>query len=260
MSQPVHHAVRPLQQGAEKHYGEAEARVDLAACYRLMAHFGMSDLIYAHATCRVPGSGDHILINPYGMLFDEITASDLIKIDLRGRIARKGPWPVNAAGFVVHAALHAARPDVACIIHSHTVAGVAVSAQKSGLLPLSQFAMEFYNRVAYHEYEGLATDLDESRRLVRDLGQHSAMILRNHGLLTVGSSVAAAFERMYYLELACRTQVAAQQSGTALHLPPADVCEHAAAQYATPGTMPKGERVWQALLRMLDRTDPSYRN
>src|SRR5271154_2559614 len=169
---------------------EWQARVDLAACYRLAHHFGMTDLIYTHISARVPGPEEHFLINPYGLLFNEITASSLIKIDLDGAVVLKPDldYPVNQAGFVIHSAVHAARPDVGCVMHTHTRAGMALSALECGLLPLTQTAMRFHGRIGYHEYEGPAVELDERQRLVANLGVHSAMILRNHGLLSAGAT------------------------------------------------------------------------
>jgi ribulose-5-phosphate 4-epimerase/fuculose-1-phosphate aldolase len=238
---------------------EATLRVELAACYRLVAMAGMDDTIFTHISARVPGPAHHFLINPYGMTFDEVTASSLVKIDLQGNKVEASEWPVNPPGFVIHSAIHAARADVLCVLHTHTIAGMAVAASAEGLLPLSQHALEFHNRVAYHEYEGLAVDLDERARLVRDLGAHHAMILRNHGLLTTGATIAAAFSRMYYLEQSCRVQVAVQSSGAALSRVDGQVAERAARQLnpAGPG---KGERLWRAMRRRLDRVDTSYRN
>ena len=237
---------------------EAELRVDLAACYRLIAHFGMDDTIYTHITARVPGGGHGFLINPYGMAFDEITASSLVKIGFDGEKLEASPWPVNPPGFVIHSALHMGRADAGCVIHTHTVAGMAVAATEQGLLPLSQWALEFHDRLAVHDYEGIATDLDERERLVRDLGARNAMLLRNHGLLTVGRTVAEAFYFMYYLEHACRVQLAAQSSGAALRPVGPNLAEHVAQQCEVGAG--KGERLWRAMRRKLDRLDPSYRD
>ena len=192
---------------------EQRLRQELAACYRLIAHFRMSDLIFTHISLRLPGPEHHFLINPYGLLFDEITASSLVKIDLQGRPVEPSPHPVNPAGFVIHSAIHAAREDAHCVLHTHTRAGCAVAALECGLLPVNQMSMEFYGRVAYHAYEGIALDMDEQQRLVADLGDKPVMILRNHGLLATGGSVAEAFLRMYYLEKACEIQLAAQSAG-----------------------------------------------
>ncbi len=239
---------------------EAEwaARVDLAACYRLCVHYRMTDMIYNHISLRVPGRHDHFLINAFGLLYSEVSASNLVKVDLDGNPVDGGDLQANPAGFVIHSAVHKARPDVDCVFHTHTRAGVAVSAQKNGLLSISQHAMRFHNRVGYHDYEGIALDLDEQERLVRDLGTHNALILRNHGLLTTGASVRDAFEEMYYLELACQIQLDALSSGTPIVQPPEAVCEHAAQQFAGSNSYIRN-RDWQALRRMLDKQDPSYR-
>ena len=240
--------------------GEWEVRVNLAACYRLAAHFRMTDLIYTHISARVPGAEHHFLINAFGQLWDEITASTLVKVTLDGDIV-EDPTGLgfNRAGYVIHSAVHRARPDVQCVIHTHTAAGVAVSAQDHGLLPISQHAMRFHNRLAYHDYEGLALDLDEQTRLVADLGSRKAMILRNHGLLACGASVYEAFDYMYYLERACQTQIQALAGGAKLRVPPPEVAEKAAAQFA--GLPYKARQPeWKAHLRMLDRLDPSYRH
>lgn len=246
---------------------EQSLRQELAACYRLIAHFRMSDLIFTHISLRLPGPEHHFLINPYGLLFDEITASSLVKIDLQGRPVEATPHPVNPAGFVIHSAIHAAREDARCVLHTHTRAGCAVAALECGLLPLNQMSMEFYGKVAYHAYEGIALDMDEQRRLVADLGDKPVMILRNHGLLTTGRSVAEAFLRMYYLEKACEIQLAAQSAGQVM-LPPAEVCRHTERQFNDPGRgLKQGELAdadalqlaWAALLRMLERVAPDYR-
>lgn len=252
-----------LKAEREKRVDDAERklRVDLAAAYRLIALYGMDDMIYTHLSVRVPGPDHHFLINPYGMMFDEVTASSLVKIDLDGKMVEPSNWQVNEAGFVIHSAIHAARDDAKCVMHTHTVAGMAVAATQEGLLPLSQHSMEFYGgRVAYHDYEGIALDLDERERLVRDLGDCKVMMLRNHGLLTVGQSVAEAFQYMYYLEQSCRVQVAAASMSGRLRHVPHDVAEHTAGQFVRPGQPPKGMRLWPALLRKLDRIDPSYRD
>jgi len=236
---------------------ERDARINLAACYRLIAHFGMDDLIYTHISARVPGSPGHFLINPYGMMFHEITASSLVKIDYDGNLVEPAQHPVNYAGFVIHSAIHAARPDVTCVLHTHTRAGVAVSCLKEGLLSLNQFSAGFYNRVGYHDYEGIATNLDERQRLVRDLGDKRVLILRNHGLLTAGRSVPEAFQLMYYLEQSCRVQMDLMASRTSINQLSHEVSEYTAQQCET-GTQ-HGEREWPALLRLLDAKDPSYR-
>lgn len=237
---------------------EWQTRVDLAACYRLIAHFRWTDTIYTHISARVPGEEDRFLINAYGLMFDEIRASDLVKIDHEGDIVDDPTGlGVNQAGFVIHSAVHMARPEVDCVLHTHTAAGIAVSAQKQGLLPLSQHAMRFFGRVAYHDYEGIATDLDERQRLQVDLGANYVMILRNHGLLTCGRTVREAFDNMYYLQRACEAQIVAQSSGAELVLPPEAVAQKVARQFDQP--RPYMKKDWPALLRLLDRTDPSYK-
>ncbi|MGW4851756.1 class II aldolase/adducin family protein [Streptomyces sp. NPDC004288] len=244
---------------------ELRLRRELAAVYRLVAHFRMTDLIFTHISLRLPGPDHHFLINPYGMLFEEITASNLVKIDLEGRPVAPTPYPVNPAGFVIHSAIHAARPDAHCVLHTHTKAGCAVAAQKDGLLPLNQMSMEFHDRIGYHDYEGVALNLDEQRRLVADIGDHPALVLRNHGLLTVGESASRAFLRMYYLEKACEIQVTAQAAGAPLVVPPAEVCEYTARQLAGEAEsdfedVDAYDLAWAALLRMLDRTCPDYKD
>lgn len=238
---------------------EWEARVNLAACYRLVARNGWDDLIYTHISAAVPGPKKHFLINPYGMLFSEITASSLVKVDLDGNIVSESEYKINPAGFTIHSAVHAARDDVKCVLHLHTNAGVAVSAQKQGLLPISQTALVLYNDVAYHDYEGIALDLSERERLVAHLGQKNVLILRNHGTLTVGHTVASAYVRMFFLERACQMQIAAQAGGAELNLLPPSMCDHVHQQVAK-GYSRMGELDWPPLLRLLDREDPSYRN
>ncbi len=198
--------------------GEAEwaLRCDLAAAYRLVAHFGWDELIFTHLTVRVPGSGHHFLINPLGLLFEEITASSLVKIDLEGNKVLPSPYPVNPAGFVIHSALHDAREDAQCVLHVHTIAGSAVASQRDGLLPLTQDALTQWGDIAYHAYEGLALEAGEKERLVADMGDKHCMILRNHGLLTVGDTIGGAFLRLFFLQRACEMQIAAQAGGAAL--------------------------------------------
>ena len=237
---------------------EWDLRVNLAACYRLMARFGWTDLIYTHVSARLPGKPDRFLINPYGMMFEEITASSLLSVDFDGKILNDSPWPINDAGFVIHSAILLARPDVNCVLHTHSVNGVAVSCLKDGLLPISQFALFYYGRIAYHDYEGVACDLDERQRLAADLGDKPAMILRNHGLLTAGRSIGEAFVTMDQLEKSCAAQLAAQRTGAELLYPSPEVCEKVAGQAAAESE-PAGTAEWAALLRMLDRVDPSYR-
>jgi ribulose-5-phosphate 4-epimerase/fuculose-1-phosphate aldolase len=241
---------------------EWETRVNLAACYRLVARYGMSDLVYNHITARVPGSDDHILINAYGLLYAEITASSLYKIDLAGKVILKPdtPYGINEAGYVIHSAVHAARHDVECVIHTHTRAGMAISAMKCGLLPLTQTAMRFHGRIGYHDYEGPAIDPEEKKSLVADLGPHDALVLRNHGLLTCGRSVGEAFNLMYWLDMAAKAQVDAMSSGAELTLPRDEVAAKTALLY-TPGVRRTyGEFEWEAMLRLLDREDRSYRD
>ncbi|WP_375458285.1 class II aldolase/adducin family protein [uncultured Enterovirga sp.] len=234
-------------------------RCDLAAAYRLIARFGMDDLVYTHLSMRLPGPGDRFLINPYGWMFDEITASSLVVVDAEGMPAKGSDAAVNPAGFVIHSAIHRARADAHCVMHTHTLAGMAVAALDCGLLPVNQMSMEFHGQVALHPYEGIADDLAERERLVADLGAKPAMILANHGLLTVGRTVAEAFYYMYYLEQACRIQVAAMSTGAKLSLPSPEVCEHAAGQFGR-GSPTKGQRPWAALRRRLDREAPDYRD
>lgn len=239
-------------------------RCDLAALYRLVAHFRMTDFIYTHLSVRVPGPEHHFLINRYGVLFHEMRASDLVKIDLHGKLVEQGgdlqTRKVNAAGFTIHSAIHMARPDLLCVMHTHTAAGIAISSQKRGLLPMSQQSMKFYNRIGYHDYEGVALDLEERDRLVADLGQHDAMILRNHGLLVGGSSIADAFLTMYTLERACQAQMAAMSCGEELIIPPAEVCEHAAGQLNRVRDDGHLDMAWSAALRLVENDKPDYRS
>jgi ribulose-5-phosphate 4-epimerase/fuculose-1-phosphate aldolase len=232
---------------------EWQARVELAACYRLVDAYGMTDLIYNHITARIPGT-EHLLINLYGLLYKEITASSLVKITLDGDVVQKQntDYGINKSGYVIHGCIHRARPDVACVLHTHTRAGMAVSAMKCGLLPMSQTAIRFVGHIGYHDYEGPAVDLAERERLVRDLGQHNAMVLRNHGLITCGPSVPEAFNLMYQLELSCRAQVDAMAARTELTLPGENVLAHTAHLYQ-PGTRrPYGVLEWPAMLRLLE--------
>ncbi len=237
---------------------EWQLRVDLAAAYRLLAHYGMDDLIFTHTSVRLPGPEHRFLINPYGMTFDEIRASDLVVIGVDGEQVGATRYGVNPAGFTIHSAIHMTRQDALCVMHTHTLAGMAVAALEGPLLMLNQMSMEFHGRLAYHTYEGIALDLTERERLQADLGDKPAMILKNHGLLTVGRTVPEAFYYMYYLEMACRIQLATQKTGAAMHLPSDEVLTHTAGQFTS--TAPKGGRMWPALLRKLDRIDPSYRH
>ncbi len=239
---------------------EWQARVDLAAAYRLVAHFGWDDLVYTHISARVPGQPDEFLINPYGMLFEEITASSLVKVDHHGQPLMPMPYDVNPAGFVIHSAIHEGRPDVHCVLHTHTLHGVAVSAQQGGLLPISQQSIFPLAQLAYHDYEGVALRDDEKPRLVADLGRSNQMILRNHGLLTCGRSVADAFMAMYTLERACQIQILAQSGGVALSMIP-DAIVATSREQARGATNGKGSGLaWPALLRKLDRIDPGYKD
>ena len=237
---------------------EWELRCDLAAAYRLIAKFGMDDLIFTHLSVRLPGAQDRFLINPYGWMFDEITASSLVEVDADGMPAKGADATVNPAGFVIHSAIHRARHSAQCVMHTHTVAGMAVAALECGLLPVNQMSMEFHGALAHHPYEGIADDLSERERLVADLGDKPAMILANHGLLTVGRTVAEAFYYMYYLEQSCRIQIAAMSSGAKLSLPSREVCDYTAGQ-GNRHSATKGQRPWAALRRKLDRETPDYR-
>lgn len=239
---------------------EWQLRVDLAACYRLIAMHGWDDLVFTHVSARAPGPDEHFLINAYGLLFEEMTASSLVKVDLDGEKVLDSPYPINPAGFVIHSAIHEARHDVVCVLHTHTRAGVAVSAQIDGLLPISQTSLFPYATLAYHDYEGVALNDEEKPRLVADLGSNNALMLRNHGLLTTGTSVANAFLMMYVFETACQIQVMAQSSGKELRqVPPAIVAGiEKQAEQVTKGL--GGQLIWPGLLRKLDRNDPSFRD
>lgn len=243
---------------------ERQLREDLAAAYRLVALCGMDDSIYTHISARVPGRHDQFLINPYGWLFRDITASSLVKIDLDGNIVGHSPHDVNPAGFTIHSAVHAARHDAVCVLHTHTVAGVAVSSLAGGLQPCNQWALQFYNRVVYHAFEGIALDLAERDRLVTDLGPTArALILRNHGLVTLGRTVAEAFILMHNLDRACKVQLAIQASGQAVHPVPHDVAERTALQYESgsnkrlPGQADPHAREWQGFLKRLEPGEPT---
>ena len=235
---------------------EWEVRVALAACYRLAVHFKMTDITLTHLTARVPGPDSHFLINPYGLMFHEVCASNLIKIDLDGNMMEESEWPVNQAGYVIHSAVHRAHEHLHCVVHNHTLAGVAVSAQKDGLLPISQHSMQFYNRVSYHDYEGPAQDTAECERIIADLGENKAMILRNHGLLTAGESIPEAFGLMVQLDKACQIQVAAQ-SGGELVMPKLEVREHSGEVFADSRRRFEGA-FWNALLRLIADQEEDY--
>ncbi|MEM7653373.1 MAG: class II aldolase/adducin family protein [Pseudomonadota bacterium] len=278
MSQALHSNRTPSFSDAEW-----AVRVDLAAAYRLIAHFEMDDSIYTHISARVPHDGPaetdphHFLINPFGMLFGEVTASSLVKIDMDGNIVGDSDYGVNAAGFTIHSAVHMARHDVGCVLHTHTREGVAVSCQRDGLLPLNQWSLQFYNRIAYHDYEGIALDLEERERLIADLGDKWVMILRNHGLVTCGATVRGAFALMYNLNRACKAQIDIQSSGAPVIALSPDVCELTARQYEgsdkfdemasepgserTPGRPNPSDMEWEAFLRRLDPTPaPNWRS
>ena len=241
---------------------EWKIRCDLAALYRLVAHHRMTDLIYTHISARLPGPENHFLINQYGVMFHEMRASDLVKIDYDGNIVDDAQQSrrVNAAGFCIHSAIHMARHDLACVIHTHTAAGMAVAAQKQGLLPISQHALKFYGHLAYHGYEGIALDLDERDRLVSDLGEHQAMILQNHGLLVAGRTIPEAFSNIYYLERACQAQVAALAGGSELLLPPEAVRLHTAEQFNHEESLDHYEMMWESCLRLVEHDRPDYRS
>jgi ribulose-5-phosphate 4-epimerase/fuculose-1-phosphate aldolase len=234
-------------------------RVDLAACYRLVAEHGWDDLIFTHISARVPGPEHHFLINPYGMLFDEITASSLVKVGLDGAKAMESPYDINPAGFTIHSAIHAARADAKCVLHVHSLNGVAVSAQADGVLPISQQSIFVLSSLAYHSYEGVALREEEKPRLVRDLGDKNFFMLRNHGLLTAGESIADAFLFMYTFEAACTIQIRAQGSPKLIPIDPRIIAgAQAAAKQVTKGA--GSALVWPALLRKLDRLDAGYRS
>jgi ribulose-5-phosphate 4-epimerase/fuculose-1-phosphate aldolase len=239
---------------------EWQVRVDLAAAYRLVAVYGWDDLVFTHISARVPGPEHHFLINPYGMMFEEITASSLVKIDLNGRIVMESDYHVNPAGFTIHSAVHSAREDALCVMHLHTDYGIAVSAQEHGLLPISQQSSFVLASLGYHDYEGLALNDEEKPRLVSDLGNKTFLILRNHGLLTVGVSVADAFLSMFLLERACRIQILAQSGGEKLITIPEEILAQIPAQEMVVTKGGPGRLVWPGLLRKLDRMGANYRD
>ncbi len=238
---------------------EWQMRVDLAACYRLVALYGWSDLVFTHISARIPGPEHHFLINPYGLMFDEITASSLVKVDQQCNKMIDSPYPVNPAGFVIHSAVHEVRDDIQCVLHTHTRAGVAVSAQKAGVLPISQQSTFVVASLAYHDYEGVAFRDEEKPRLQADLGHKTYLMLRNHGLLTVGRTVADAFLNMYVFESTCQIQIAAQAGGDLISVNPKIVEGVAQAMKVQTGGI-GGAFVWPALLRKLERTDASYKH
>ena len=237
---------------------ESQLRVELAACYRLVALYGWADLVFTHISVRIPGPEHHFLINPYGLMFDEITASGLIKVDQRCNKLSDSPHPVNPAGFIIHSCIHAGREDVGCVLHTHTRAGIAVSAQKDGILPISQQSTFVLSSLAYHDYEGVAVREDEKPRLQADLGSATFLMLRNHGLLTVGKTVADAFLAMYAFQTTCEIQIAAQSGGGELVRIDPRIVEGIGHAMKVQGL--EGSMIWPALLRKLDRLDPGYRN
>ncbi len=239
---------------------EWDTRVNLAAAYRLVARYGWDDLVFTHISARVPGSDHHFLINPYGWLFEEITASSLVKVDLEGRKVMDSPNDINPAGFTIHSAVHAAREDAQCVLHIHSLHGVAISAQKEGVLPISQQSLFVMSSLAYHDYEGVALNEEEKPRLVSDLGSKNFLMLRNHGLLTVGPTIADAFLFMYLFEASCRIQVMAQSGGKELIPVPAPILAGIQAQATQVTKGLGGALAWPGLLRRLDRADPSFRD
>lgn len=244
--------------------GDAEysARIDLAAAYRLSEIYGMSDMIYTHISARIPGSPGHFLINPHGMMFDEITASSLLKVDLDGAVlAQPDPrYGLHPAGFVIHSAIYRARPDVGAVMHTHTIAGMAVSSLKCGLIPLTQTSHRFYGQIAYHDFDGPERDPKGRDRLAQHLGTRNVAILRNHGLLTAAPTVAEAFNYMYGMERSCQAQVAAMACNTELNLMSDEVIARSVAMYAPGASRRYGPLEWLGLLRRLDRLDPSFRD
>ncbi|HEY4998548.1 MAG TPA: class II aldolase/adducin family protein [Usitatibacter sp.] len=255
------HADPALIRSAKAHVSDEEwaVRTDLAAAYRAVAMFGWDDLVFTHISARVPGADHHFLINPYGMMFEEITASSLVKVDLGGRKAMDSPFEINPAGFTIHSAVHEAREDAHCVIHLHTMEGVAVSCQKAGLLPLSQQSLFPLASLAYHAYEGVALNVDEKARLVADLADKHNMILRNHGLLTCAETVADAFLYMYILQKACEVQVRAQSGGGELISISQPIVEGIRAASKVVLRQSGGMIAWPGILRKLDRADPSWR-
>lgn len=239
---------------------EWQARVDLAACYRLVAAYGWADLVFTHISAKLPGPDEHFLINPYGALFEEITASSLVKVNLHGEVIGESPFPVNPAGFTIHSAVHAARTDVGCVLHTHTVNGIGVSAQKGGVLPISQQSIFVLSSLGYHDYEGVALRDDEKPRLVADLGTNTFLMLRNHGLLTVGPTIADAFLAMYLFETTCAIQLRAQSGGGELVQVHPQILATAQQQAQQVTRNLGGALAWPALLRKLDRIDASFRD
>ena len=240
---------------------EKRAREDLAAVYRLLHHYEMTDMHYTHTSLRIQTDPPVFLINPYNYFFEEICASNLVPIDIDGNKLNPDDHEINPAAFTIHSAIHAARPDAHAVMHTHTLSGMAVAALEEGLLPLNQISMGFYNHIAYHDYEGISFDLGERERIVASLGQKNCLIMRNHGLITVGKSVGEAFYFMYYLTKACDIQVAALSMGRKVTIPSPEICEHAYQQYLDPEYHESETiRFWEAQIRRLNRIDPSYRN
>ncbi len=239
---------------------EWKIRTDLAACYRLVARFGMSDLIYNHITAKVPGSKNRFLINPFGLLYREMTASCFYTLDMDGNVVDKPEtnFAVNRAGFMIHSAIHRARSDLNCVIHTHTRAGMAVSTMEEGLLPLTQTAMRFYNAIGYHDYEVPTIDESERGRIARDLGGHHALILRNHGLVACGPTIRHAWNLMYWLESACKVQVDAMAAGARLRMPSRELATRMAQRYAPDSGVNFADLEWEAMLRLLDVEEPDY--
>jgi ribulose-5-phosphate 4-epimerase/fuculose-1-phosphate aldolase len=238
---------------------EWQTRIDLACAYRLVAHHGWDDLIFTHLSARVPGPDEHFLVNPMGLMFEEVTASNLIKIDLAGNILSPTPYFINPAGFTIHSCIHAARHDVGAVFHTHTVAGVAVSAHKQGLLPISQAALGFYNLLAYHDYEGLALNEAEIPRLVADLGDRKALMLRNHGLLCAGATIGEAYLILFMLEKACQIQLAAQSNGAELLMQSQAMADLVAKQTQFAFGF-AADMSWQVAMRKMERLDPGFKN
>lgn len=259
MNAPAIRIHKPVREQVSKE--EWQTRVDLAACYRLMHDFGMVEMIANHISARVPGTENEFLINPYGMLYEDMTASSLVKIDLEGNILFNATdYGINQAGYVIHSAIHGARHDVECIIHTHTLAGMSVSAMKCGLMPIAQTSLRWAKGISYHAYEGIALNLEERERLVKDLGDTDAMILKNHGLLTCAPSIPECFNNMYRLERACQLQVMTLSCNTEIELPPQEVVNEAWRLFQ-PGVRRRfGLLEWPALLRKLDKIDTSYKN
>ncbi len=238
---------------------ERDVRVDLAACYRLIAHYEMDDLFATHISARVPGREEHFLINPYGVHFSEVTASNLVKVDLDGAIVQDTGHVINPAGFVIHSAIHGARPDAKCVLHTHTVAGMAIASMSDGLQPWFQKATRYHKRIAYHDFEGKAQDLDERARLVRDLGDKNYLVLRNHGLLVCAPTIAQAFKEMYAMEKACKTQLAIMAAGGERVALSSNLLEHTARQFENDAKVTKARPSgWPSLKKMLDRVSPGY--